>query len=90
MKKILILLIFPIFLFGCATTSVDQVVENNPSDLEKQKIIYVGQSKKEFCWARTSVWYAVVCYKYDAIGKKPYMYYQNQDYYKRRLKDVRS
>ena len=80
MKKILLLLILPIFLFGCATTSVDQVVENNPSDLEKQKIIYVGQSKKEFCWARTSIWYAVVCYKYDAIGKKPYMYYQNQDY----------
>ena len=80
MKKIAFLFVIITLLSSCATTSVDQVVENSPADLERQNLVYVGQSKKEFCWARTSVWYAVLCYKYDALGKKPFMYYENQSY----------
>ena len=79
-KKKLILVLTLIFLSGCATTSVDQVVENSPQELENQNLVFIGQSKKEFCWARTSIWYAVMCYKYDALGKQPFMYYENKNY----------
>ena len=83
-KKKLILVLTLIFLSGCATTSVDQVVENSPQELENQNLVFIGQSKKEFCWARTSIWYAVMCYKYDALGKQPFMYYENKNYEERR------
>ena len=48
MKKIAFLFVIITLLSSCATTSVDQVVENSPADLERQNLVYVGQSKKNF------------------------------------------
>jgi len=77
MKKIIAILLLPIFLSGCIT-SIDQIVENKPSELDK--LIYIGQQKKDFCWARTNIWYAVICYKYDLVGFPADKYYQTQDF----------
>ena len=80
-KKLILTFTTILFLSSCATTmSLNDILENSPADLEAKRLVYIGQSKQEFCWARTSAWYAIMCYKYDAVGKGPNIYYERGKY----------
>jgi len=80
MTKRFLMILVMVLLVGCAPVTLGNFGENLPRDLEAKNLIYIGQTKKDFCWSRISGWYPIICYKYNLLSLTPNIYFKKNTY----------